>query len=823
MRVLVTRPTSDAKATADRLVALGHDVLLAPLMRIVADPAVALPLDGVAALLVTSRNAAEALAARPDRDALAARPVFAVGDRTAATLRRAGFADVLSADGDRHALRALVAATLAPTDGTLLWAAGADRTGDLVAEFAECGFRTVIAEVYRAEAVDHLPAAVEAALAAGTVDAVAVYSPRSARILVERLAALGGPAASPRLCIHAISEAALQPFRAAGWGNLVAAARPKEDALMETFRRPRPLEATAAPDDPGRPSMPSKIVKGEPAAETEAPVVPPVGDETAAPASPPEPTAATTDEPAAAPADTADAPAAAAPLDTPTAEPIEAPAEPAPVVASEPPTAAPTPVAPPPAAPSAGRLIAAVVVATLLGGGLGVAGSHYLARTLAPPPAPPVAPGPTAAETKALADRLAALETKLGTAADLAGRLAAVESGLGAQKPADLSGLDARLAAIEAAPALKLPADLDARLAAIEKSAGERLEAARTAVGDALAKLPDDAGAKAALTDLAGRLDAALAAAREASAAEIARLAAELDAQKAELKAKAAAAGDGLKATLDDTATRLAAEVEKRQAEIAATVDGLRQRLAGIEGLRAEVDGVVGRLGGLETSNKEAKADRGRMVETLDATKSLAEGRVGTVEQKLATLEAGAADARRAQAEAVFAVALADLKSAVDAGRPFAPELDVVRRSTPEGTTLALAPLDPFVATGVPSVGALRDGLPRIVRAMHEAEEVAGTDAGPLDRMWAHAGRLVRVRPAGEAAGTDVGAMISRVEGRMVAGDLAAALAAWKALPEPSRKASATWAAALEARVAVDAALAAQTAAVVSKLSQPRP
>ena len=81
----------------------------------------------------------------------------------------------------------------------------------------------------------------------------------------------------------------------------------------------------------------------------------------------------------------------------------------------------------------------------------------------------------------------------------------------------------------------------------------------------------------------------------------------------------------------------------------------------------------------------------------------------------------------------------------------------------------------------------------------------------------------MRIRPAGDSAGTDLGSLVSRVEARMKAGDLAGALAAWHELPESARKVSADWGAALETRVGVDAALAEQTAAVVAKLSQPRP
>ncbi|NLH81876.1 MAG: hypothetical protein GX458_13655, partial [Phyllobacteriaceae bacterium] len=106
--------------------------------------------------------------------------------------------------------------------------------------------------------------------------------------------------------------------------------------------------------------------------------------------------------------------------------------------------------------------------------------------------------------------------------------------------------------------------------------------------------------------------------------------------------------------------------------------------------------------------------------------------------------------------------------------------------------------------------------------AVLDADEAATAGEGFLDRMMSHAARLVRIRPAGETAGESLSARLSRIEGRMATGDLPGALAAWKDLPEPARKTSAAWGAALEARVGVDAALKAATSAIVSKLSQPK-
>lgn len=813
MRVLVTRAEEQGRATGKRLEAAGHDAVTAPLTRTVLDGDAEIALDGVQGLLVTSVNAVTALCLRADADAFRALPTFAVGDKTARAAQDRGFQNTVSASGNRHDLVALVAGRLDPLDGPILWAAGEDRTADLEDDLVARGFSVRVAVVYRIEPVETLPEGVADDLRSGRIDAVAVYSPKSAEILVDALAARGITAETSSFRIHAISEAAAAPLRKAGFDRVVVAARPDEPGLLVTFVQSSGVSDVAettvlegasdmtAKHEPER--TPDSAATEQPA--TEAPI---------------EPTAETTETVAAEPVPESPVEAASPEAPVEAAEPADAAATDAALEAAveqavEPEAPAIAPEASAPEAPAVapvparrgiggGALTGAVVVASLVGGAIGIATPRLLGPQVDAlvGQAAPAAPSP---ELKAALDRVAALEAQAKAQA--------------AAKPVDLAPLETRLAALEAAPALKIPADLSARVEALQKAAEERAEAAKTSVAESLAKLPADG---TALAQLATKVDQAIAAARESSAAEIARLKTELEATRAELAARGSDMGAEAKAALADAAARLSTEAEKRKADLDAAIDGFRKRLSGIEGLRAEVDGLVGRLGGVETSNAEAKADRGRIAETLDQTKFATEGLVGQVETKMAAIEAGAKAAEEAQARAVLAVALADLKSAVDAGRPFAGQLVVARRAAGAGGVAGLAALDAFADKGVPSVTKLREELPKLTRAMADAEEKPAGEESLFDRFTRNALSAVRIRPAGETAGESLAAKVSRVEGRMTAGDLPGALAAWKALPDKARAVSAPWGAALEARVAVDAALAAETAAVVSKLSAPK-
>src|SRR5262245_62204980 len=104
MRLLLTRPEPEASVTAARLAALGHAVLVEPLLRIDFVPPPA-GLATPAAIVFTSGNAVRAVGQWPDVAAWAGVPTFAVGERTASLAAAAGFSDVRSAAGEAEALR----------------------------------------------------------------------------------------------------------------------------------------------------------------------------------------------------------------------------------------------------------------------------------------------------------------------------------------------------------------------------------------------------------------------------------------------------------------------------------------------------------------------------------------------------------------------------------------------------------------------------------------------------------------------------------------------------------------------------------------------
>lgn len=223
MRVLVTRPQPAAALTAAALAAHGDDVLVAPLLATARrrwQPPVVPP----QALLITSANAVRH---GGDLAAWHALPVFAVGAATAAALRAAGFADVRAGTADGAA--ALAAAHAAGVT-RLLHLAGADRIPLTPPPGLSCETRTV----YAARRARALPAAARRALAAGAIDVVLLYSPRSAAVFAT-LAARAGLARGG-IALAALS-ANVAAAAGAGWRRIETAVTPDEAALFAAARR----------------------------------------------------------------------------------------------------------------------------------------------------------------------------------------------------------------------------------------------------------------------------------------------------------------------------------------------------------------------------------------------------------------------------------------------------------------------------------------------------------------------------------------------------------------------------------------------------------
>jgi uroporphyrinogen-III synthase len=237
VRLLVTRPEAEGERTAARLRARGHEVWLAPLLRI--EPVADLtfgpgPWAGVA---FTSANAVRAVTSHPRSAELAALPAYTVGARTRDAAVAAGFARAFSAEGDVEDLVRLVEAN-ADSLLPILYFAGSERAGDLAAALARTGrsVKTVIA--YRARLVGDFDADLRDAITAGRIESVLHYSARSAAAFLAAAEATGVVEFAKGAKHFCLSAQVAAPLAAAGARCVSIAAAPNESALIDLIERP---------------------------------------------------------------------------------------------------------------------------------------------------------------------------------------------------------------------------------------------------------------------------------------------------------------------------------------------------------------------------------------------------------------------------------------------------------------------------------------------------------------------------------------------------------------------------------------------------------
>jgi uroporphyrinogen-III synthase len=241
MAVLVTRPIPDNEATAAALRARGFAALLAPMLRFEALPFQDEDDGSYGAVIVTSANALRALQAKPIDPSLQKLPLFAVGKHTASAAGEAGFARVISAEGDASALRDTIVAAAKAKEikktRPLLYLAGADLARNLAGELGAHGFTVVTRTTYRMAAVTDLPRQACDAFAANDIEAVLHYSRRSARAFLEAARAGGVEISALAVLQGCISDNVAAVFREAGAPQVLTARSPDEIALLEALER----------------------------------------------------------------------------------------------------------------------------------------------------------------------------------------------------------------------------------------------------------------------------------------------------------------------------------------------------------------------------------------------------------------------------------------------------------------------------------------------------------------------------------------------------------------------------------------------------------
>ena len=226
-RIWITRAQPGADVTAERVRAMGHDAIVAPLLAVRVLPEVNVELHGVAALAFTSANGVRAFADVSGERGL---KVFAVGAATAQAARAAGFKSVLSADGDVEALAEGIAARRGELRGAVLHPGALEPAGDLAGALEKQGVEARRLILYETAPVEDLDT--ERLLRS---DTVLLHSPRASQVLAKLLKA--HPA--PELRALGLSKAVIAPLSRTRLASKAYPPFPLEAALLNLIdRRP---------------------------------------------------------------------------------------------------------------------------------------------------------------------------------------------------------------------------------------------------------------------------------------------------------------------------------------------------------------------------------------------------------------------------------------------------------------------------------------------------------------------------------------------------------------------------------------------------------
>jgi len=237
MHMLITRPESDAAALRGELEALGHTVSVEPLLTIRALPVSVDAVEGLAALVATSRNALRALARSPAFDAAKQLPLIAVGPGTAGLAQQLGFARVTFGKGTGADLVPIIEAATRELGGPIAHVRGKDLAFDLRGAVQSQGvdLREIVS--YEAVAADRFQPGTRDLIASGVVNAVILMSPRTGSIFCRLARAEGLSKAAQSLGFLCLSPAVAATVEPLGAARVEIAERPDAAAMLAAVTR----------------------------------------------------------------------------------------------------------------------------------------------------------------------------------------------------------------------------------------------------------------------------------------------------------------------------------------------------------------------------------------------------------------------------------------------------------------------------------------------------------------------------------------------------------------------------------------------------------
>lgn len=460
------------------------------------------------------------------------------------------------------------------------------------------------------------------------------------------------------------------------------------------------------------------------------------------------------------------------------------------------------------------------LVAGLAGGALALFGSDWMSDNLG-------VETPTAALSKvtaAIEARLAEVEAGAKAGAELTDRLAAAEQRI-AETTASGTATDTAITSLK---------DGQAKLAEEAKALSEAIAAAAPAQAalDRIGKLEEQLSTLAAAA--ASEPDGGRIPQLAAITAKIAELETTLSSQLAEIRKSLPEEVDARIAGVVAASEEARSGTQRLDRELSTVKTETARAEQRIDEIRTEADRASGTLLALQDTASRLAAEIAELRRSLDAERAAVarpadisqavaplSGRLETLEQNLKDVVASEEDRKASAERIVVSLELASLKRVLDQGHRFAAELDTVK--TVAGDGIDLSALEQYKNEGVPTLADLQRDFRAVMHAVIDAD-AAPAEGSVVDRLIAGAKSVVRVRKVSHTAGdTSTEATLARMEEALKDGRLGQVLEEARAIaPKASVKAQ-DWLSKVEARHAVDVAVAGIEQQLKSSLSGTRP
>ncbi len=229
---------------------------------------------------------------------------------------------------------------------------------------------------------------------------------------------------------------------------------------------------------------------------------------------------------------------------------------------------------------------------------------------------------------------------------------------------------------------------------------------------------------------------------------------------------------------LSDSLDSLQLEVSEntKASKIEEIVSNLREGVSSLEGRVQALDGLI------TTANKQMKTSRETLLKI--------DKRLLTIEQ-----EDRSSDINHL---AALSFAIEGLARKIETGGAFERELKVVNAAIPNNKKLDN--LTQYAKTGIKTIAQVQNDFKPVLRDLLSVGDAQSTP-GMVQKLVGSARSLIRIRRVGEVEGDSREALIARLEARVKAGDLPAALVAAKKLEGAAAKAAEVWVGEVEKRL----------------------